>query len=366
VNVLHLASGDLWAGGEVVVYQIIKGFRRLDNCTITAVFLNDGQLAREVQALGVKVFIVDEETNSFFFILKTLRRIVRNISPDVIHSHRYKENLLSYLSAKGYRDIKLISTQHGLPEKLEGCQSFKSRMISSLNFKLLSRCFHSTVAVSEEMKDSMVANHGFDPEKITVIHNGISMPACIPYLQKERTVIGSAGRLFPVKGFDLLVDIAARVNKKNDTVDFILAGEGPMKQKLAEKIDRLGLKKQFTLLGHVNDMASFYKELDIYINCSLHEGIPMSVLEAMSYGLPVIAPKVGGFPEIVIDGKQGFLLDDRDPEVFADKCIVLCHDAVLRAKMSSAARQRVVQSFSSEAMCDGYFSLYKKISNARA
>jgi glycosyltransferase involved in cell wall biosynthesis len=366
VNVLQIASGDLWAGAEAVIYQLIKGLRRMDNCAITAVFLNNGKLARDVQSLGVNVFILDERTRSFASLLKNFRQIVRTIRPEIIHSHRYKENLLSYLASRGFQGRQLISTQHGMPENTQVRRSFKFRMICSLNFKLLSRYFHSVVAVSEEMKTSMVVNHGFDQKKITVIYNGIAVPPSTIRPHHGRLVIGSAGRLFPVKDYDLLVDIAAKAEKKCDTVDFLLAGEGPMKEKLIEKIGQLGLEKRFTLLGHVDDMASFYQKLDLYINTSVHEGIPMSVLEAMSHGLPVIAPRVGGFPEIVTDSFQGFLVSNRDPEVFADKCILLSNDVLLRSRMSSAARQRIVQSFSSEAMCDGYYSLYEKILSARA
>ena len=92
-------------------------------------------------------------------------------------------------------------------------------------------------------------------------------------------------------------------------------------------------------------MDAFYRSLDVYINTSVHEGIPMSVLEAMSYGLPVVVPKVGGFPEIVEDGVSGYLVGGREPEIFADKIFALLQPDV-RELMSRLARQRVKESFS--------------------
>ena len=94
----------------------------------------------------------------------------------------------------------------------------------------------------------------------------------------------------------------------------------------------------FFLKGHQHDMASFYRGLDLYINTSIHEGIPMTILEALAHGLPVIAPAVGGIVEIIEDGKDGFLIDSRDPCRFAEKCLLLMENCELRKTMAKAAR----------------------------
>ena len=124
---------------------------------------------------------------------------------------------------------------------------------------------------------------------------------------------------------------------------------------------KAGLCDRFKFLGHQDDMAKFYNSLDVYINTSVHEGIPMSVLEAMSYGLPVVVPKVGGFPEIVEDGISGYLIDARDPAVFCDQCIGLVACPEKRGGMAKAARQRVVDCFSKEAMAEQYCQLYRQL-----
>jgi glycosyltransferase involved in cell wall biosynthesis len=111
-------------------------------------------------------------------------------------------------------------------------------------------------------------------------------------------------------------------------------------------------------------MDAFYTKIDIYINTSVHEGIPMSVLEAMSHKLPVIVPKVGGFVEIVEDGVHGYLVDNRNPLMFADRCIELLSDKKKRRRMAEAARQRVMDNFSRETMANQYYQLYQQLLNS--
>jgi len=118
-------------------------------------------------------------------------------------------------------------------------------------------------------------------------------------------------------------------------------------------------------LGHTENIGRFYKGLHLYINTSIHEGIPMSILEAMSYGLPIIAPDVGGISEIIDDGVEGYLIDGRNPNHFAERCIRLVENRQLRAKMCRAAREKVIKEFSMEHMGEEYYKLYLKIAENR-
>jgi len=96
-----------------------------------------------------------------------------------------------------------------------------------------------------------------------------------------------------------------------------LAGEGPERSNLQALIQKYNLNETFVLKGHLDDMFPFYRSLDLYLNTSVHEGIPMSILEAMPHGLPVVAPNVGGISEVVDNGEDGYLIKNRDPKAFA-------------------------------------------------
>ena len=150
---------------------------------------------------------------------------------------------------------------------------------------------------------------------------------------------------------------------RND-IRFELAGEGPERGNLERQIRHYGLEEFFRLRGFVSDMPAFYRGLDLYLNTSIHEGIPFSVLEAMSYGVPVVAPHVGGFREILENGVQGYLVDERRPAAFSLKCLNLLEDEGIRQKMALAARDRIVKSFSVERMARQYHVLYRDTVNA--
>ena len=177
----------------------------------------------------------------------------------------------------------------------------------------------------------------------------------------NRFKIGSAGRLVGVKDFSLLIEIANMVHVKEKNIEFYIAGEGPEYNKLSSLISKYHLNNVVFLEGHIQNMLPFYKKLDVYINTSIHEGIPMTVLEAMDHGLPVIAPHVGGIPEIINNGSEGFLIDNRSPKSFVNSCIKLYEDKKLYEKCSIAAATRVKNSFSVNSMESNYFNLYRNI-----
>jgi glycosyltransferase involved in cell wall biosynthesis len=174
-------------------------------------------------------------------------------------------------------------------------------------------------------------------------------------------VVGSAGRLFPVKGYELMVEAAHETRKRSADVKFKLAGDGPERNKLLGLIKKYELEKIFSLTGFVEDMSGFYSDLDIYINTSFHEGLPMTIIEAMSHRVPVIATKIGGMGEIYQDGIHGYLVGSRNPAEFADRIIELYLDRELRIRMGEESRKKIENEFSASSMAEKYFILYKNL-----
>jgi len=218
------------------------------------------------------------------------------------------------------------------------------------------------VTVSSDIQNVLVNKLGFKEESIQVIHNGVEIPNDSPGKKKNnRFVIGSSGRLFPVKDYPFMVEVARAVQKMGGKVLFELAGDGPDGPKVRALINRYGLNGTFVLKWHLDNLTAFYQDIDLYLNTSIHEGIPMGVLEAMAHGLPVVAPKVGGLPEIIDEGVQGFLIEKRNPHLFGEKCMLLCDNHALWKDMSSAAREKACRSFSLQKMAEGYYQLYRQV-----
>ena len=363
MKVIHIISGDLWAGAEAMAFNLLRHLQGYPELDLGIILLNEGKLARKLRSIGATVHVLDEKQLPFWDIVLRTRAVLRTSGAVIVHSHRYKENILATLASGFNRSIKLIATQHGLPETAEDKRTVTNRFVAKANFNLLSRYFTATVAVSSDVRNYLVKQHAFREGSVEAIHNGID----IPETRLSRTgagpfVIGSSGRLFPVKDYPLMVDIAGAIAAANvPDIRFALAGDGPERPRLEARIQGYGLQEQFILKGHQEDMDSFYRGVDLYLNSSVHEGIPMTILEALARGIPVIAPAVGGIREIITDGVEGFLIGSRNPQDFADKCLLLRDNGELREKMAKAARARAEQAFSADSMADRYYRLYRRV-----
>lgn len=361
VKVCHIVSGDLWAGAEVMVLQLLKGLAGCPEILPSAIVLNEGRLAAEIRSLGIPIQVIDEKENSFHHVLRDAREWLRSDPPDCLHAHRYKENLLAWLLKRGMKGVRLFATQHGMPETLGNKSGIRHRLVTRSNIRLI-RGFYRVVCVSRDIRERFLREYGIPEEKTCTILNGVELPDP-PRKGKRREagdpfLIGSSGRFFPVKDYPLFVRIASAVKSRGVPIRFELAGDGPEVGEVEGLIRKFELDDTISLKGFLHEMSVFYRNLDLYLNTSIHEGMPMSVLEAMAYGLPVIAPNVGGFKEIIDDGIQGHLIDGRDPEKFASKCISLFEDRETLLGMGIAARTKVERDFSAERTISAYRNLY--------
>ena len=362
LTVCHVFSGDLWAGAEVVIFNLLAGLRREPGLRIVALALNEGTLTERLREAGVTTHVIPESRHTLPGIVWRAARRLRDESVRIIHSHRYKENVLAWLLARRLGGVDLVTTVHGLPE---GPDNRGERVQSAgwrrrLDFAIVRNAFSVAVAVSEEMKRALVARYGFPDARVRVIRNGAALPTpAAPAPRNEVFHIGTVGRLVPIKGLELFVEVAARLCRETPAVRFSILGDGPLRAELAGQAARLGLGDRLQLLAPVADPYPYYRSLDVYLNTSLHEGLPLSVVEAMACGTPVVSAAVGGIPEIVAEGEHGFLVDGREPEAFAERCRALMRDeprrAAMRARASTAARTRS----SAAAMAEAYRRLYE-------
>lgn len=366
LRILHIASGDLWAGAEAVVYQLVKSLSQRSELKVFLITLNHGRLEELCSSAGVDTFVIDEKQNNFVSIALKAARIIRKIRPDVIHSHRYKENLIAAIAGSLGGRPKLVSTQHGLTELKT--QNFRERFIGYITKSCRNLTFSAIVGVSEDVAWDLKNGSRILSKKIYRIYNGIDIEPhseCNGFPRQDPITIGSAGRLFPVKDYPMMVDIAHEVCKKANNVRFVIAGDGPERKLIKQKIDNYGLESRFTMLGHIQDMNTFYQTIDIYINTSVHEGIPMTILEAMGYKKPVVGFLVGGLKEIITQGVEGYLVSKRDPSIFAKALLELVENSGKLNIFGQNARLKIGQRFSSQRMTNGYLGIYRGNVNGR-
>lgn len=364
LTVLHIFSDDLWAGAEAMVFNLLDQLKDDPDLKIIALSLNEGILTGKLRDAGIETYTIPEAANSFLKTFLKAWNLFKRRKIDIIHSHRYKENLLALLLAKTMGVERLVSTIHGLAEpplKQEGENSVGLKTM--MDYFLLRRYFSRVIAVSHEMKKVLVLKYRFREEYVDVIYNGIPLPSGARSLGRpadHRFQIGTVGRMVPVKDFDLFLEVAAEMIRDDDQVRFSILGDGPLKERLIRKARDLKIEGDVDFLSPTSDVFSYYQLLDLYLNTSHHEGIPLTILEAMACGKPVVAPSVGGVPEIVSHGEHGLLVEGREPRKFADSCLKLIQNKDLRITMGETASKRIVSCFDSFKMAECYRQLYRQ------
>lgn len=198
-----------------------------------------------------------------------------------------------------------------------------------------------------------------DRDKITVIHNGKDLKKYKPGkfhdeirgelgIPLETILLGASSQLRDTKGHVYLLDSLALLKKKFPDTCLIIAGRGPLMEKLKDKSERLGLRDSVFFLGHRNDVDRVMDSVDIAVLPSLDEGFPNTVVEYMAMGKPVVATNVGGIPELVLDGETGFLVQPGDAEGLADALERLIKEKDMRERMGISGRKRVEDFFDIE------------------
>lgn len=241
------------------------------------------------------------------------------------------------------------------------------RMVFHAIEKLLDPLTTRYVAVSEAGRAFGVENRLMAPEKIRVIANAVETHAPDASkaqaraelgLEPDGLVVGTLSRCEPQKGLSFLLQAAAMIRKTQPRAQFLVAGDGPLLESLRAEASGLGLGDTVRLVGW-QSTAQVLLATDVFCLSSLWEQAPMSLLEAMSVGLPVVATRVGGVPEMVDDGHTGLLVEPQDPVGLADALNRLLADGPLRGSMGQAARQRAETDFAIDKMVGRYGDLFR-------
>jgi len=374
IRLLHIASGDLWAGAEMQLYSLLESLRENKRFEISALLLNDGKLAANLRNSGIEPHIIPESEYGFRRIVTAAASYAEKKKFDIVHSHRYKENILAAILKRRGLAKCLVQTVHGAGEPFTGLALLKSRIFSTLNDYYTRKYFDRIVTVSEDLRRRL--SKKFPSAKLLTFHNAID-PAKLAIrrstqeirtelgIRDDHILIGSAGRMVPVKGYDRFIMMAKIIRDKSPKTSFILAGEGPQREALMKMAAEQGLGGAIVFTGFRDDVYDIINSLDIFVISSLHEGIPMVLLEAMAFGKPVVATAVGGIGEVIEDGVSGMLVPTDDPSALAESCLRLIADSKLRQSLSQQSRLRIEREFSINTLRRRMVELYENLYRPR-
>jgi glycosyltransferase involved in cell wall biosynthesis len=370
IHVCHIASGDLWAGAEVQIATLLKYLARDDGIVLSAILLNPGRLADTLSCLNVECVVFPEGQMGFLEILRHATRFLQGKGVRVLHSHRYKENLLATLLARRLDNPIVIRTRHGLVEPQKGLKDLKQRVIQSVDRLTARWATDCIIGVSAELARHL--SRHFGREKVAIIPNGVDIEQVRSTLSVAEArvrlgfpadcqLVGAAGRLEPVKRLDIFLEAGQKISRQNPSARFIIAGTGREAIRLQALAGELGLEDRVQFLGHRDDIFDVLRALDILVLSSDHEGLPMVLLEALAMGLTVVARRVGGISEVVTDDVSGILVPSDSAADLASACLHALADEALRRRLGEAGRSSVLRNFSAEQTASEVAGLYRSL-----
>ena len=331
--------------------------------------LNDEELA-QLEANGVTVLLLERSSPGSHAAWTVLYRLLRRESIDIVHAHMPRAAIPGTLLGRLARVPVIINHEHSW--------SFEGRPVRRfLDRNLLARGSDMMLAVSELDRRRMIELERIPPESVRVLPNGIpemnfNGRDVRGELDGEAGVglIGSIGRLYPVKGHDDLVRAVALLRRDGVALKCVIAGIGPDAERLSALIDECGVGDAVTLLGRRGDVPDVLRALDVAVMSSTYEGSPLAMIEYMACGVPIVATAVGGIPELIEDETHGLLVEARRPEQLAAAIRRLLEDRALASRLGEAARRRQHDRFDLDAVVSRlealYVELYRGSRRARA
>lgn len=272
--------------------------------------------------------------------VRRLRADIADVGADLVHTHGYKANLYGYLATRRPR-VPVVATNH----------RFDRGRHNTFDKPVLRR-FDAVYAVSDEARDCLRRDYGI-ADALT-IPNGVE-PAtadALPALDLPRPLVGMVARLAPEKAPGDLLAVASAL----PATTFVLVGDGPLRGEL-----RGAAGPNVVLAGFCEDMPGVYASLDLLVQPSYREGMPMTILEAMAAGVPVVATRVGAAADVIDDGRTGLLVDPGDVPALTAAVRALLADPSRRAAIADAARREVSERFTVDVMAARYAAQYSEV-----
>jgi sugar transferase (PEP-CTERM/EpsH1 system associated) len=361
IHIQHVLLSLQPGGLENGVVNVVNGLNPRRFQSSICCLKQAGEFARRIPPNRAQIHEMGLRGGNDLLLPLRLAQLFRRTKTDIVHTRNPEAFFYGFLGAKlgGVRAV--IHSEHG--------RIFPEKPHRKLLQRFFSRFTDRIFAVSQQLKRDLVTHIGLSAARIEVLYNGVEpntfhgryRPATRRELgvRDSEIVIGSVGRLAPVKNYAILLNAVAGLGANHD-VSVVLVGEGPERPVLEALADRLQIRRQVRFLGHRNDVPALLDGMDIFVLPSQSEGMSNTVLEAMAAGVPVVASDAGGNTEIVRDKQDGLIFPRDDIEQLRVCLAILCDDSAYREHLGRSGYARVMQAFSIQAMIARYEELYIK------
>jgi glycosyltransferase involved in cell wall biosynthesis len=369
--IAHLLASPFFGGPE----RQVLGLSKCLPASSRSLFLSFSErgLARDflgrAAALGFEAVELRHNWPNVAASVREIAAHLRRSQADIVCTSGYKPDFLGWLAARRV-GLPIIAIAHGWTSA-----TLRTRLNESLD-RWLVRHMDCVVCVSRA-EARRVAAAGVRPQQLTVIENAVDTNAVATrnladrqaleqfFERRPQVVVAAAGRLSAEKGFDVFVDAVAQLTDETPDAGFILFGDGPLRPQLERRIADRNLAGRFVLGGFRDDLSRLLPQADLLVLSSYTEGMPVILLEALAAGLPVVATAVGGVPEVIDDGRSGYLVPPGRAADLATAVKRLIVDASLRRQFGAAGRQRVAERHSLQVQSEKYQQLFDRLCGRR-
>ncbi len=365
IRIVMLTTDSDLCGTERIILSLLRHIDRKRFQPALVTHYGPGDLCHAAEELGVPSLNLRMKEDSFFAALKRWRHFLNEFNPHMIQSLLIHSNILGRATVLFRNEIAMlsgISTVYTI-EGYGRLYAWIERITHPLD---------SLYIVNSELGLDKVLNLiGLPKNKLALVHNGIEIDVFGDETADIRTqvrnefgfdeshlVVGIVAQLRPAKRHDLLIRAAAQLIKQVPELRLLIVGQGEMEIPSKELAKKEGIHQKTIFTGYRSDARRLLLGMDIFALPSVVEGEPVSVMEAMDAGLPIVAAETGGIPEIVQDGISGFICPQNDLESFQDALQQLLVDPSLRSELGQNAQQRVREKFSAERMCAEFQECY--------
>ncbi len=370
IKILHVIDSLGIGGMERVVIDVANGLDPARFEQVICCISRRGEAADQLRD-GVRCIDLGKGDKADRLMPLKLASFFRRERPDIVHSQSWSgvDTALAKLISPR---VKLVHSEHGRNYPQWGKQPLMRRLARRGVYHLADAVF----AISSEVRKFYCDQTGFPAERMKIIHNGIDVQrideADAEGVREELGiapndfVFGTIARLDLTKDTITLVRAFAAVAlpRRNPRIKLLIVGDGEERSKLEEFIDKLDLNRAVIFTGMRRDVPRLLKAMDVFVLSSVSEGMPLTVLEAMAARLPVVATEIGALPELVEEGKTGFLVPIRHAVAIADRLEEFLANRQLAKSFGEAARYKVEREFTLEQMLQNYAELYESLWSA--
>ncbi len=354
MNILHLDEQTGWRGGEQQASWLIAGTVQKGHRVWIAGKPESPFLTAEHGGVDVERIALPFRNEIDPVTVWKLAQLATAEDIDIIHAHTSHTHMIACLvHVLARRPSVVVSRRVSFPPKRDVFNRWKYNAPDRI------------LAVSEKVAE-VLRESDINPEKVVRVYSSIdtSRLAVEPAdrsefgIPEDATLLFNAGALVGHKDHQTLIRAFARLYEVYESLHLLIAGEGALRADIEAEIAELGLKDVVTLAGHRDDVPRWMRAADCYVSSSWSEGLGTSVLEALACAKPVVATEAGGVGEMVLPGKTGFLVPNKDPEALGDALIACLDDLEAAHKMALAGQKRVDSIFSTPTMVADTLSVY--------